>query len=220
MAKLANNPYIKKRVDGVFIMTRAGKRYLKEVVTDVDGAVYAFSGGFRPVTVAAAMARLSRRADDMRITILDEFAGAAEKDEQLLNRVITQYGDDSVQQLLGLHVTVEGASNILTKLLEWGRLGAYLEQSTRYIYLDKKDAEGRYKYVTPSNLNGPIRKRYQKTMDELFEIYSQVVRQLTKYIIKTSTVPEAERDAAWKGAVRAQACDGARPMLPVESRIY
>ena len=86
----------------------------------------------------------------MRITILDEFASSAGKDEKLLQRVITAYGDDSVQQLVGLHFVVENASNLLTKKLEWGRLAAYLEQSTRYIYFDQKDAEGKYRYYTPA----------------------------------------------------------------------
>ena len=78
----------------------------------------------------------------MRITMLDEFAGKAGKDEKLLHRVITAYGDDSVQQLAGTHLVVENASNLLTKKLEWGRLAAYLEQSTRYIYFDQKDEKG------------------------------------------------------------------------------
>ncbi len=99
------------------------------------------------------MARLSRRGDDMRITILDEFAKQLGKDEKLLQRVITAYGDDSVQQLVGQHVVVEGASNLLTKKLEWGRLASYLEQSTRYIYFDQKDAGGNYKYYTPEDLS-------------------------------------------------------------------
>ena len=53
------------------------------------------------------MARLSRRGDDMRVTLLDEFAGKAGKDANLLKRVITAYGDDSVQQLAGTHVVVK-----------------------------------------------------------------------------------------------------------------
>ena len=40
------------------------------------------------------------------------------------------YGDDSVAQLGGAHVACEGVSNVLTKVLERGRLMSYLEQST------------------------------------------------------------------------------------------
>ena len=41
-------------------------------------------------------------------------------------------------QLGGVHLACENVSNILTKILEWGRLMAYLEQSTRYVpYTDR-----------------------------------------------------------------------------------
>ncbi len=59
--------------------------------------------------------------------------------EQLYDRVFFEYGDDSVAQLGGVHLACEQASNVLTKILEWGRLMAYLEQSTRYIAYDVKE---------------------------------------------------------------------------------
>ena len=49
-----------------------------------------------------------------------------------------EYGDDSVAQLGGVHLACEQASNLLTKVLEWGRLMSYLEQSTRYISYDSR----------------------------------------------------------------------------------
>src|SRR5439155_506946 len=64
--------------------------------------------------------------------------------EQLYERVFSEYGDDSVAQLGGVHLACEGASNVLTKVLEWGRLMAYLEQSTRYVpYTDRPDGRWR-----------------------------------------------------------------------------
>lgn len=207
--------YVTKNTDGVYQVTSAGETFLREAVTSTDGNVYAFTDKLSPVTIAAAMARLSRRGDDMRVTILDEFAAAAGKDEKLLQRVITAYGDDSVQQLVGLHMVVENASNLLTKKLEWGRLAAYLEQSTRYIYFDQKNAAGHYRYHTPRSLSRESRRHYRKVMNQIFDAYSHLVRELTKYVQEHSTVPADERDAAWKGATRAQACDAARPVLPV-----
>jgi len=149
---------IKKDDKGHFRITEAGQSYLEDAVTNTEGDVYAFTDKLSPVTIAAAMARLSRRGDDMRITILDEFAGKADKDAQLLKRVITAYGDDSVQQLAGLHLVVENASNLLTKKLEWGRLASYLEQSTRYIYYDQKDKNGRYRYYVPEYFEKSVNK--------------------------------------------------------------
>src|SRR5690606_13246330 len=196
-------------------ITPSGKAFLDQAVTNTVGNVYAFGEKLSPVTIAAAMARLSRRGDDMRITILDEFAAAAGKDEKLLQRVITAYGDDSVQQLVGQHLVVEGASNLLTKQLEWGRLAAYLEQSTRYIYFDQKDTDGKFKYYTPEHLDDLTKTKYNAAMDSIFEAYSTMVRDLTEYLQKSSSTPKDEQDGAWRCATRAQACDAVRPVLPV-----
>ena len=210
--------FVERDESGNYSITKAGDTYLAEAVTTTTGQTYAFTEKLSPVTIAAAMARLSRRGDDMRVTILDEFAGKMDKDEQLLQRVITAYGDDSVQQLGGVYVVVEGASNLLTKKLEWGRLAAYLEQSTRYIYFDQKDSEGKYKYYTPEYLPDDVKHAYTATMDKIFDLYSDMVRSLTDYVRSNSTVPKAEQDMAWKGATRAQACDAIRPVLPVATK--
>jgi thymidylate kinase/thymidylate synthase ThyX len=215
---ISDNPYIVKKPGGVFEITKAGHNFLEESVTDPEGNVYAFGDKLSPTTIAAAMARLSRRGDDMRVTILDEFAHKLGKDQQLLQRVITAYGDDSVQQLAGLHFVVEGASMVLTKKLEWGRLAAYLEQSTRYIYFDQKDEKGKYRYLVPTGLSADVEERYRKSMDKIFDLYSEMVHRLTAYITTTSKTPMAERDGAWRMAVRAQACDATRAVLPLATK--
>ncbi len=212
-----DNPYVRKLPTGT-IITNAGYDYLKEAVTSTEGDVYGFSDTLSPVTISAAMARLSRRGDDMRLTILDEFAHAMGKDEKLLQRVITAYGDDSVQQLTGIHMVVENASNLLTKKLEWGRLAAYLEQSTRYIYFDQRDQHGNYRYYIPPHFDANVKNLYCDVMDQIFDKYSDMVHRLTDYVAGNSGTPASERDGAWKGAVRAQACDAARAVLPVATK--
>jgi dTMP kinase len=217
-AARSDAPLVVKNENGSYTITNAGREWLQDAVTNIDGPVYATMGKLESLTAAAAMARLSRRGDDMRVTILDEFAGGIGKDDKLIQRVITAYGDDSVQQLVGQHMVVEDASQLLTKRLEWGRMAAYLEQSTRYIYYDQKNAQGQYKYYVPKNLKRDIRKEYIMHMDAIFDIYSKIVHQLTGYISEHSETPEKERDIAWKGAVRAQACDVARAVLPVATK--
>ena len=209
---------VHKNENGSFSMTDTGRQWLETAVSNVSGDVYAVLPKLDSLTVAAAMARLSRRGDDMRITILDEFAGKTEKDEQLLQRVITAFGDDSVQQLTGLHVVVENASNLLTKKLERGRLASYLEQSTRYIYYDQKDTHGRYRYFIPGELQGKTLNAYITTMDQIFDLYSKMVKNMTDHIRSTSHTPKAERDSAWRSATKAQACDAIRPVLPVATK--
>lgn len=208
------NKFLNKTENGLE-PTAEGWRFLESAVTSVDGDVYAFNNTLPPQTIAAAMARLSRRADDMRITLLDEFAPDAGKDDELLKRIITAYGDDSVQQLIGQHIVVENASNLLTKKLEWGRLGAYLEQSTRYIYFDQKDKNGNYRYYVPENLSDSAKRTYTKLLDQIYGLYSEMVHELTDYVRAHSSVPKNEQDAAWMAATRAQACDAARAVLPV-----
>lgn len=209
-----SGPLLTTTSEGRMEITDAGYQYLQDAVTDTKGNVYAFTDKFSPVTIAAAMARLSRRGDDMRITILDEFASESGKDEKLLQRVITAYGDDSVQQLAGIHFVIENTTKLMTNILEWGRLAAYLEQSTRYIYFDQKDAKGNYRYYIPKGLKKQIRKEYIMHMNAIFDIYSRMVHKLTEHVRDHSAVPQNERDIAWKGATRAQACDAARYVLP------
>lgn len=213
--KTSNSDELLIRTDTGYEVTPAGKDYLDKAVTNSTGNVYAFTEELSPITIAAAMARLSRRGDDMRITLLDEFATKAGKDADLLKRVITAYGDDSVQQLAGQHIVVENASNLLTKKLEWGRLASYLEQSTRYIYFDQRDHNGNYRYHIPKHFDKKTTDAYIAKMDRIFDLYSDIVHKLTDYVRNNSSVPEKERDIAWKGATRAQACDAARPVLPV-----
>jgi dTMP kinase len=211
-------PWVLKHENGSTSVTEAGKIQLERVTTNTTGSVYGFTEQVSPVTIAAAMARLSRRGDDMRVTLLDEFIGKVEKDEQLLHRVITAYGDDSVQQLVGQYIVVENASNLLTKKLEWGRLAAYLEQSTRYIYFDQKDSNGHYRYYVPPELKGKLRSQYIKTMNQIFDIYSKLVADLAIHIRANSTTPKSEQDGAWRAATKAQACDAIRPLLPVATK--
>jgi dTMP kinase len=208
-------PWTVKQENGSVTMTDAGKAEIARFVTNAESSVYSFNENISPITVAAAMARLSRRGDDMRVTLLDEFIGKAEKDEQLLHRVITAYGDDSVQQLAGQHIVVENASNLVAKKLEWGRLASYLEQSTRYIYFDQKDEHGHYQYYIPPELRGKIRSQYIRTMNRIFDLYSEMVQQMTQYVRTNSDTPESERDGAWKNATKAQACDAIRWVLPI-----
>ena len=150
-------PHSRRRTPSARDETRALEPYF----TNTDRPVFALRN--LPETVKGALfARYSRSAKSLRRLFLDEFLGqvgrapatrraggvGTERADRLYARVLNEYGDDSVAQLGGAHVACEGVSNILTKVLEWGRLMAYLEQSTRYVpYTDKPN--GRWKYHVP-----------------------------------------------------------------------
>ena len=132
--------------------------------TNIDRRCFALRN--LPETVKGALfARYSRSAKSLRRLYLDEFdaglPGAGtnqtgdksdERAAALYDRVLGQYGDDSVAQLGSAHVACEGVSNVLTKILERGRLMSYLEQSTRYIPFTERPG-GRWKYVTPAEID-------------------------------------------------------------------
>ncbi len=202
--------------DGNFNITPKGKAFLKEAVTNTEGNVYTFYNTLSPKVVAAAMARLSRFGGDMRELILKEFSGQKGEEEALLQRVLTQFGDDSVQQLGMVPVVVENASNLLTKQLEWGRLAAYLEQSTRYIYFDQK-RNNKYRYYTPLHFPDDLKKEYKHVMNAIFDNYSKTVHKLSEWLQKQDDTPEKERDVAWRIAMRGKACDAVRGLLPAST---
>jgi thymidylate synthase ThyX len=209
--------------------TDAERARLAPYFTNLDGHVFALTN--LPETVKGALfARYSRSAKSLRRLFLDEFAeeiasGAATpaasvgvaRAEKLYAKVFNEYGDDSVAQLGGAHIACEYASNILTKVLEWGRLMAYLEQSTRYVpYTDK--LHGRWRYHVPAELPGALRERYVRTLDEVFERYSRLIAPMQEHFARRHPRAPADSDGVHRAAVRAKALDTLRGMLPAATQ--
>ena len=85
-------------------------------------------------------------------------------------------------QLGGAHVACEQASNLLTKQLEWGRLAAYLEQSTRYVsYADRPGGRWRY-HLDPDVDASDLGPEYRRVMDGLFATYAELLPALTDHL--------------------------------------
>lgn len=218
MTERRNQDYVVTTETGGQELTDAGREWLASWVTDTDSNVYAFTPDADAQAVAAAMARLSRNPHDLRTIIAKEFSSDESKEIDLLRRVVSQFGDDSVMQLLGGQLVFEGVSNLATKEIEWGRLAAYLEQSTRYLRFDKKDANGKYSYYTPEEFDEDTKIEYEARMDEIFDTYSDLYEKMLAYIKDNSSIPEKERDAAWRTACHAQACDAVRSLLPASTK--
>jgi len=145
-------------------------------------------------------------------TTADPAAGTT-RAEQLYERVFFEYGDDSVAQLGGVHLACEGASNVLTKVLEWGRLMAYLEQSTRYIPYDDRPG-GRYRYHVPAELTGPLREQYVATVDRAFETYRAWLPRVRALYEARHPRDAGESESAYRMTIRAKALDTLRGLLP------
>jgi thymidylate synthase ThyX len=176
-----------------------------------------------PETVKGALfARYSRYSGSVRRLYLDEFAADAPaagrpfdaeegaRAAQLYERVFVGYGDDSIAQVGGAHVACEWVSNILTKLLQRGRLAAYLEQSTRYIPYDKALPQGGYRFYREERL-GP---EFVAAMDELFVIYSRSLGKVEEWAAHRWPRADDEPEAAWRRSIRAKALDLLRGLLP------
>jgi len=134
--------------------------------------------------------------------------------EALYERVFLEYGDDSVAQLGGAHVACEQASNLLTKQLEWGRLAAYLEQSTRYVsYADRPGGRWRY-HLDPDVDASDLGPEYRRVLDGLFTTYAELLPALTEHLSRVVPHEPGSSEAAWRRAVKARALDGLRGLLP------
>jgi thymidylate synthase ThyX len=217
-------------------------RALTPYFSNVDRSVFALIN--LPETVKGALfARYSRSAKSLRRLFLDEFlddvaprrvepghvgdglqtvptgagtegAAGTTRADKLYAKVLNEYGDDSVAQLGGAHLACEGVSNVLTKVLEWGRLMAYLEQSTRYVpYTDRPD--GRWKYHVPAELEGsPLRDMFVRTLDSAFDTYARWIPALEAHFrAKYPKTPE-DSDGVYRSVIRAKALDTLRGLLP------
>ncbi len=200
---------------------------LRPYFTNLDQPVFALVN-LPEVVKGALFARYSRSPKSLRRLFLDEFVGDLDltgdagvdasvglrRAEELYERVFLEYGDDSVAQLGGVHLACEQSSNVLTKILEWGRLMAYLEQSTRYIPYDAR-LGGRYRYYRPAEvLDSPLGARYVADMDALFDAYAVCLAQMLEWARDTYPKEPGDSDFVYKQTLKAKACDAARGILP------
>src|SRR3954465_5846113 len=205
-------------------VTGAERARLAPHFTDLDGPVFALTN--LPETVKGALfARYSRYPGTLRRLFLDEFADSlpesaagydgeeGKRAAELYERIFVGYGDDSVAQLGGAHVACEWTSNILTKILQRPRLGAYLEQSTRYIAYDAPMPGGGYRYHRDREL-GP---EYEAAMDALFGAYAEALPRVRGWVDDTFPRTDGEPEAARRRAVNAKAFDLLRGLLPAAS---
>ena len=141
-----------------------------------------------------------------------------ERAERLYARVFSEYGDDSVAQLGGVHLACENVSNILTKILEWGRLMAYLEQSTRYVPYTARSG-GRWKYLVPHELEaGAQHDRFVHTLDTAFQTYAKWIEPMQDHFRRRYPNTAGDAEPVYRAAIRAKALDTLRGMLPAATQ--
>jgi thymidylate synthase ThyX len=220
--------YLDTGIYAVETWTADEAEILRRYFTNLDGPVFALVN-LPEVVKGALFARYSRTAKSLRRLFLDEFVGDLEisgdhgvdatvglaRAEQLYDRVFFDYGDDSVAQLGGVHLACEQASNLLTKVLERGRLMSYMEKSTRYVAYDSRLPNGRYRYFrAPEILDSPLGARYVGDMDRLFDAYAELLPVLQGWFANLHPKAPEDSDFVWRQSVRAKAFDTVRGILP------
>lgn len=215
------------------------KKILLEHFSNVDDSVFAITTQ-RQVDRGALMSRYSRTDKSMRRVFLDEFLSNKNRGEEFYNRVLLEYGDDSVAELGEAQIAIEGLSNIAVKKIEDRRIGlSYLEKSSRYVTWDKK-INGSFKfYKEPEIMSSKHADLYLESCNLDFEIYSRNVEPMINYIrekypiekytFKDSNGNEVpfsklkeEHDIKsaniiYKGSTKAKALDILRGILPAST---
>ncbi len=204
---------------------------LRRYVTNLDQPVFALVN-LPEVVKGALFARYSRSPKSLRRLFLDEFVGeldvsgdasvdatvGLQRAEQLYEKVFVEYGDDSVAQLGGVHLACEQASNVLSKVLEWGRLMAYLEQSTRYIAYNQRLDNGQYRYFRPPEiLDSPHGARFVGEMDRVFDTYGELLPRMQAAVAERFPQQAGDSDFVYRQATKAKSLDALRGLLPAAS---
>ncbi|MGB9125484.1 MAG: FAD-dependent thymidylate synthase [Nitrosotalea sp.] len=158
------------------------KQSLLKHFSNVDDSVFAIISP-RQVDRGALMSRYSRTDKSMRKIFLDEFLQNENRGEEFYNKVLLEYGDDSVAELGEAQIAIEGLSNIAVKKIEDRRIGlSYLEKSSRYVAWDKK-VNGEFKfYREPEIMNSKYADKYLEACNLDFEVYSKNIQPVINYM--------------------------------------
>jgi thymidylate synthase ThyX len=131
----------------------------------------------------ALMSRYSRTDKTMRRVFIDEFLSNPNRGTEFYNKVLLDYGDDSVAELGTAQCALEWVSNISAQKIEDHRIGfSFLEKSSRYVAFDKK-INGNYKYYMEKKiLSSSSADKYIHSCDLAFELYSKNIIPMQNYL--------------------------------------
>ena len=158
------------------------EKILKDHFSNVDRSIFAIITP-KQVDRGALMSRYSRTDKNMRRVFLDEFLKNPNRGEEFYNRVLLEYGDDSVAELGEAQIAIEGLSNIAVKKIEDRRIGlSYLEKSSRYVAWNKKE-KGKYRfYREPIIMKSKFADMYIDACNFDFDVYSKNIEPMISYV--------------------------------------
>jgi thymidylate synthase ThyX len=216
------------------------KKILSGHFSNTDRDVFAIITP-KQVDRGALMSRYSRTNKSMRRIFLDEFLKNKTRGEEFYNRVLLEYGDDSVAELGEAQIAIEGLSNIAVKKIEDRRIGlSYLEKSSRYVAWNKKE-KGKYRFYRDSEImKSRFADMYEETCNFSFDVYSKNIEPMVNYVrekypiekysFKDSTDGKEKlfsklkndgdiksANMIYKGSTKAKALDILRGLLPAST---
>jgi thymidylate synthase ThyX len=164
------------------------KSILNSHFSNTDRTVFAIITP-RQVDRGALMSRYSRTDKTMRRIFLEEFAKNPNRGEEFYERVLLEYGDDSVAELGEAQVAIEWVSNIAAKKIEDHRIGlSYLEKSSRYVAFNQQ-VNGQYKYCREDAIMASSHAdQYIQACDHAFAVYSKNIQPLQKFISERESI--------------------------------
>lgn len=139
-----------------------------------------------------------------------------QRGRQFFDKWLAEYGDDSIAELGGIHLFLEGISNVAANEIEAKRIGiSPLEKSSRYVSFKEKREDGEYQYVVPGELKGTEDEAiFKGAMDKLFDIYSEIADPYKEYIKEIYPMGEDETPKSFDSSRGAKRFDDIRDLLP------
>lgn len=143
-----------------------------------------------------------------------------QKGRGFFEKWLTEFGDDSISEMGGVHICIEGVSNIVVKEIEDTRIGmSPIEKSSRYVSFSDKHPDGTYKYVVPGEIKGTeYEKPFIYFMDRLFDSYSYLESQYLEYIKEIYPKGEDETENSFNRSRSSKRFDDIRDLLPFSTQ--
>ena len=212
--------------------TREEIAMLAPYVTNVEQPVYALRNLPEEV-VAVLFAYYSRSRDSLRRNLFKllqerdidveahrassslgetDLTEAKEKARQFHEKWVVGYGHASVAEHAVVHLAIEDASILATKIIEDNRLASYTEKSTRYVLFDDNKF-----YRVARLMQSPFAALYEDTVRLLLHTYVTSVPRVVEGIKARVPRRTGQGERAYETACRAKAYDLLRYLLPAST---
>lgn len=212
-------------------LDEASRARIAPYVSSLTDDVFALTGLPEEV-IAVLFAYYSRSRDDLRTNLARLLADqeldvvpapgtaavrptlhlATAKARAFHEKWVVGYGHASVAEHAVIHLALENVSIVASKVVEDLRLGSFTEKSTRYIVFDARS------YVEPPGLAPAARATYRGIAERLFTAYLDLMPRATDALRARAPRPEGMSEVAYASAIRSQACDLLRGLLPAGTR--